>query len=765
MRLRDVVRERGLWLLSAVTLAMFWRPLAIDTFFFRDIYLLFYPKKLFLVDAIRSGVPPFWDPLTNGGQPYLANPANFAFHPSNVLYFVLPPIVAFNWVLVLHVLFCAIAAYWLARTLNLPQTAAFVSGAVFALCGFTLSAANLTPVLLALPWIPVTVGLTHRALRDGRSVAPAAIAAALPLYSGAAEVAAMLFATLIVWVGVTRYDGVSRWGKAAAVATVIVFAAGLSALQTLPASSVIAQSSRSQRRSYQGFTTWSVSPQRLPELVIPRFFGPIGTLADRDYWGHSLESNGFPYILSLYFGVPVLLLAIAGASRACNAEVPRRALAIVTMLAVVLSLGRWLPGFRLIYDLVPLVATFRYPAKAIIVALLPISLLAGCGVVTIADRRRVAVTIAVTAAAVCVFLMISSGFVTSFARVFSFDTVSRPLLAGSFAHVALATAGFAFAVRAPRLRHTAMAAVVALDLATAGMDVNVYAPRAIFDEPPLAAAVRRNVGAGRFYAAERETLLRAPANDIMWLARWQVTTLAGYTAAQFRIPVVFHTDYDGLAPQPIAALSEVVNHMPWNRRRALLDLAGVRVFATTDVVAAAGVKEVATIDAPGKPIRIYTNDVAAPARFVSSIELARNEADAAIRVVKAGDASRTILQHSTGPAERCGTAAVRLVARSLNSAAYEVDAPCAGYVVFAENFYDGWHATIDGRAAEILPADFAFSAVAVGRGKHAIERHFAAPRLVAGAVTSGVALLLLIPAGWLLRRSIRTVAPRDPATS
>src|SRR6266852_2156492 len=128
MRLRDVVRERGLWLLAALVAALFWRPLIFETFFFRDLYLLIYPKRLFFAMAIRAGEMPLWDPYTNGGQPFLASPANFAFHPTNLLYLVLPTIVAFNWILVLHVVACAVFAYCLARTIGLSATAAFVAG-------------------------------------------------------------------------------------------------------------------------------------------------------------------------------------------------------------------------------------------------------------------------------------------------------------------------------------------------------------------------------------------------------------------------------------------------------------------------------------------------------------------------------------------------------------------------------------------------------------------------------------------------------------
>jgi len=74
-----MLTERGLWILIFFTLLYFLAPLTGSTFFFRDLYLLFFGKKLFLATALRHGEIPFWDPLTQGGQPFLGQPGNVAF--------------------------------------------------------------------------------------------------------------------------------------------------------------------------------------------------------------------------------------------------------------------------------------------------------------------------------------------------------------------------------------------------------------------------------------------------------------------------------------------------------------------------------------------------------------------------------------------------------------------------------------------------------------------------------------------------------------
>lgn len=750
MRLRDLPRDRPVWAYVVLILGMFYKPLATETFYVRDLYLLFYPKKLLFVDAIRSGRLPLWDPFTNGGQPFLALPSNFSFHPSNLLYLVLPTLFAFNLILVLHVLFCAVAAYWLARVARLSIPAAFVAGAVFAFCGYTLSSANLTPLLLGLPWVPMTIGLTHRALRDGRSIVPAGIAAAMPLLGAAAELTAMLFAILVIWVAFAR-SGTTMRARAIAVVIVIIAAIGLSLVQTLPVTSILAQSTRGEGRSYHSFTQWSVALERLPELVIPRFLGEYDTLEDEDYWGRPLETHGFPYILSLYVGIPALLLALFGTFiRGDAGDVPRRALAVIALTAVVLSLGRNLPPFRLIYDYVPLVSIFRYPVKAQLAMLLPVALLAACGVELLAQSRRklaiVAGALGAALGALAIAIATNAAFTASFAGAFSFTPLApkhQAALAIALAHAAIAALAMLFASR----RAWLAAGVVTLDLVIAGYAVNDYAPRALFDEPPAAAVVRDAVGGHRFYAAEREQALRTTRNDLSALAEWEIATLQDYTASLFGIPVVYHSDYDGLAPAAISRLGGRMLSLPWEQRRGLLDRAAVAAFMTPEELSLTDVDEIARIDAPRRPLRLYRNRRATAARFVSSVVLARSDAEAMERVIASGDLTTAVVTAPL-PVDNCGPAAVHLLSRSLNSARYQVDAPCRGLVVFAENHYDGWRATIDGRDVPHLRADYAFTAVPVPPGRHTIDRHYTPPGLWAGVGGTVATMLALAFLQW-----------------
>jgi hypothetical protein len=632
MRFRDALREKEWWLLAAILTIVFRRPLTTETFFFRDLYQLVFPKREFLVRAIASHEFPLWDPLMHAGQPYLANPQNTFFYPANALFLFLPTIVAFNLVIVAHFFLCAFGAYWLSRVVGIRPRGALAAGAVYALVGVTLSAANLLIHLFALAWIPIVIGLAHRYLHESRLrfLAVASVAAAMPLLAGAAETTALMLFTLAVWMLACRGPLARR---VAAIAVISLSGVGLSLIQTLPTTEMIVSSSRAARRTYADFARWSVPPQRLPEMVIPGFFGRTDTLDERDYWGADVEDGGFPYLLSLYLGPLTIGLAILAAfsPRREESDAPWRALAAIAAGGVLLSLGRYLPLFPIVYRL-PLISTFRYPTKAMLGVTLPVALLAARGVDLMDDehaRRRFAWVAGIAGVLLAILAAVLQWSDAVFARISRtlflvvLDEIRRGALMTRVWYATIVLLLAFVVVRVVRDRTAAafaIAGIVVADVAIAGYGVNVYAPRALFDEPAIAATVRGVMGAGRFYrTADPATIvLRAPSNDIWWLAEWKIGMLSGYTATMFGIPMIFHTDYDGLAPRKVVLLGALANTRSWSDRLPILRAAGVRAFMTFDQIAEPGVLPVARSRTDAGVLSLYSIPTRESARASSA---------------------------------------------------------------------------------------------------------------------------------------------------
>ena len=793
---RTFIRERQLWILVAGIVAFFLPPLTTRTFFFRDNSLLNIPTHFLLARFLRAGRIPLWNPYLHGGQPFLGSPTSTVLYPANLLDLLLTPLQAFNTIVVIHYVLCAAFAYLLARSLGISRNASLVAGIVYALSGFSLSQANLYQKLLALPWIPFCLLAARQSTQSKPRFWTALFILGLltQILANSPEttIATGLLAILLVMVSAAQ----SRWGAALLrIVIAMILAAGLAAVQLIPAAEMTVMSSRGARRSYESLTTWSLNPLRLPELLVPGFFGRTDALGDDAYWGARREDTGFPNVLSIYFGVPALLLALLGATGSTLTRGLRRLLVVCALLGLALACGRFLPGFHSLYRLAPAMAVFRYPIKAIVFSMVPLSLLAAAGADSFARKQRLSIglvsVVAATALIVIAILWTSPVAThvieqTVFARTLSVPERERWVL--SFVHV-LATALALLLVARPwrqerpgdRQDHVSLtssrqaallAAIVACDLVVSGAQINPYAPRALFDEPAMARSVRSVVAGAQFYRAPdpQPFHLTAPADDVVWLARFNLQTLRYYTAQAWVLPTIFHMDFDGLANRDMLRLGEFAERLPWRRRLPILSAAGARAILAPGRLLLPGLHPIRELPTPaGYTWMLHENGDAARVRFVTrGRTFADREQQLALMGSGSFDPTREVLLDSPGIPGAASPAAggiVEVLAQDPDRSLVKITAPVAGWIVYAEPFAPGWMARLDSRPASLVRANYAFSAVAIPAGRHVLERVYRPRSVAIGLAASATALLLAIAFLWSVGRpnpgasSQRTEAP------
>ncbi|MCX6835487.1 MAG: YfhO family protein, partial [candidate division Zixibacteria bacterium] len=87
---------------------------------------------------------------------------------------------------------------------------------------------------------------------------------------------------------------------------------------------------------------------------------------------------------------------------------------------------------------------------------------------------------------------------------------------------------------------------------------------------------------------------------------------------------------------------------------------------------------------------------------------------------------------------------VTIVAYGLDSVEIAVSCSKDRMLVLTDNYYDAWHASVDGRPTEIFRADGSFRAVAVPAGKHRVTFWYSSPQLRLGAWMSVCGLVITI---------------------
>lgn len=136
-------------------------------------------------------------------------------------------------------------------------------------------------------------------------------------------------------------------------------------------------------------------------------------------------------------------------------------------------------------------------------------------------------------------------------------------------------------------------------------------------------------------------------------------------------------------------------------------------------------------------------------------------------------ARRAVLERAdatTLRSEGAGSGAASAVAASATfawsgtgGATVHVSTPSRAAVLVRIPYANGWRATVDGRPAEVVSADFVDQAVVVAAGRHVVELRYHEPTIWLGlAVTVLAAVAVLMLAAVLARRGRRAPGPTDP---
>ncbi len=383
---------------AAVTLLLFRRFVFSDAMLFgSDTLGLGYIARDFFAGALKSTGFPFWNPYILGGTPFVESLAGGdAIYPTSLLLLAMDPHRALGWKLVVHVFAAGLFMYGWLRALALGRPAAFLGGLAYLMA----------PVLVTLVWpghdgkmfvtalTPLAFWMLERAWgRDLRWLVGLAAVIGLVILTTHFQMAYFLFGAMglyALFLTVERArggQGLAAAGRFGLFLAAAVAGAGVAAVQFLPAVDYVTSDSRrtattttaSEEANIAYSSSWSLHPEEVMALLVPQFVGSdIGAEPEwtRDtYWGRNQFKHNHEY-----FGLAVLLLASLALGRGGRRPGVRWFFVGLGSLALLYTLGRHTPVWRLFYEIVPGVSLFRVPSIAVFLTAFSAITLAAMGV-------------------------------------------------------------------------------------------------------------------------------------------------------------------------------------------------------------------------------------------------------------------------------------------------------------------------------------------------------------------------------------------------
>jgi hypothetical protein len=709
-----------------------------------DFRTMFYPLQQYILQTLKAGELPLWNPHQFIGVPLIGNPHAALFYPGSWLVWLIGVQRGIGLLMVLHVWWGAWGMARLARGFGSTHTGSLLAGVVFGMSGwvgarFYAGHYNLILVWAWLPWAMVAYryALDHagwRALLPGMGALGAAILAG---YSPMLVYIGWALLAMGVW-HVAQAADPARAARHAALRLIAIGIGGviLGAAVMLPTAQLSLRATR-DANNLRFANSYALPPaQYLSALALPDLYGNPKT-APSYYWGADFyeEYTAYAGLLPL-LAIPLMFRWLR-----------REAWFFLGLIAfgLVLSVGveggltallvSWIPGY----------GAFRAPARGLLLAVIGMAgltalLVTALQTSTPAERHEAlqpALRVWIPAAATLAFALAIyfSGWYASASHVEPMPERAMKI-AGVLMEAGLILCGvwvvlWLWAKPDATLETTRWAlgltaVLIILDAWHVAIPVMTVGP--VF-EAPIWTGARTNVPT----TPDARVLMVGPANGASVTGHYHVL---------------------GYDPLPIDAFDKLQKAddktNPLGRVNTLL---GVKYYMTSEPL---DNPDFELIGIAYDSFYYERKDPFPRAWFASAI--IRESSDQAVRDHLL-DPNFNALQDVyvdgavTCPTGENGTAAI--TAYSANDVTVTTDGG-GGLLVLSDQYYPGWRATIDGQRADIYRADTIFRAVCVPAGAHTVRYEFRPTSFYAGVILTAAGWAMwLVLVGWWYRRTLR----------
>jgi hypothetical protein len=356
-----------------------------------DQYLAGYAFRLFGAQSLKAGHGfPLWNPYLLGGLPYVAAMHGDIFYPTFLLRLMMRTDLAMSWGFIIHLFLAGCFTYGFLRAWGFGFFPSWFGGVGYMLAGqiASLASPGHDGKLFVSALFPLALWMLLRGIRDGRQWAWGVLAATVGLAVLSPHPQMLQYMLLgsgafALYVAFSDHEGRGRLPRDVAIRRLayalgaVVLGLVIGAVQFLPVKEYVPWSPRAGGRGGYDFATqFSMPIEEFFNTYLPQFTGMLG-----HYWGR----NGI-HLHSEYLGVSVLILM--GAAFGATTRKSFRAFWLWTaIVSAIWAIGSGTPFYHLVYAVVPGSKFFRAPSIIFFMTSFAVVMLATVGLERVLARR------------------------------------------------------------------------------------------------------------------------------------------------------------------------------------------------------------------------------------------------------------------------------------------------------------------------------------------------------------------------------------------
>jgi len=336
-----------------------------EVFYCCDNLAINIPSKVFLVEQLKHGKFPIWNPYILSGSSFLADINLGTLYPLNLLFWVLSPFRALTIGVIIDFMIAIIGVYVFGRSLKMSQFGATLAAIIFTFSGTMVTYTNNIPMLQVASLLPWVMWAWIKFFSNPTKLFYLILVALLALQIIAGHPQLTYYTWLLGVAYIFFVSPISVKQKFISFVSIVGLVFLLSAVQVIPFIELVRFSTRLGRGfSYASFD--SLHPFNIVRLVIPNIVGNLSQGLD---WLQGGSVYGYIGILPflLLFWIPIKHIHV-------------RFFLGVAIASFFLALGKYTPIYFLFYRFIPGIGNFRSPQHFLLLYTFSLAILSGFGI-------------------------------------------------------------------------------------------------------------------------------------------------------------------------------------------------------------------------------------------------------------------------------------------------------------------------------------------------------------------------------------------------